>query len=88
MCVCDGSFAHGFTFWSLTSELDRGPLADNGAVLVRSHTGVIAFMSVSNGVVNDQVASVQTVVVVICIQVNFSVVFYPTATEETELNVQ
>lgn len=85
MCVCHGGFAHVFTFWSLTSKLDRGPLADNGAVHVRSHTGVLSFMLVSNGVVNDQVASVQTVMVVICIQVNFNAVFYPTATKE---NVQ
>lgn len=42
---------------SLTSKLDWGLLADEGAVLVGGQTGVLSYVLVLNGVANDQVAS-------------------------------
>lgn len=76
---------HGvfITVCSLTSKLDGGPLADHGAIRVGGHTGVLSFVLVPDGVADDQVAIHHTVMVWFYFQINFDVIFQPTATEIT-----
>lgn len=76
---------HGvfITVCSLTSKLDGGPLADHGAIRVGGHTGVLSFVLVPDGVADHQVAIHHTVMVWFCYQINFDVIFQPTATEIT-----
>lgn len=70
---------------SLTSKLDGGPLADHRAVHVGGHAGVLSFVLIPDGAADDEVAAHHAVMVRLFVQVNFDVVFQPTAREKTRV---
>lgn len=78
-------YHEGPAVWWLTSKLDGGPLADHGAIRVGGHTGVLSFVLVPDGVADDQVAIHHTVMVWLCVQINFNIILQPTATKQTRV---